>query len=159
VEIINYHTFLERDAKEIQGVASNTRKLLRGGTPGIADAFRETPEMVADRVLRAFGTVKGEVVVFNDEAHHCYQDKLLEHPEDEADKEDEARNRDARVWFRGLLDLKRRAGIKTVYDLSATPYYLKGSGYNEGFIYGCAPRLARWTAARCGRLECRDRDR
>jgi hypothetical protein len=27
----------------------------------------------------------------------------------------------------GLLDLQRKAGIKTVYDLSATPYYLKGS--------------------------------
>lgn len=25
--------------------------------------------------------------------------------------------------------------MKAVYDLSATPYYLKGSGYNEGFIF------------------------
>ena len=32
-------------------------------------------------------------------------------------------------------DLRRKAGIKAVYDLSATPYYLKGSGYNEGFIF------------------------
>jgi type III restriction enzyme len=39
------------------------------------------------------------------------------------------------VWFRGLLDLRRKAGTKVVYDLSATPYYLKGSGYNEGFIF------------------------
>jgi type III restriction enzyme len=31
VEIVNYHAFLPRDAKEIKGVASNTRKLLRGG--------------------------------------------------------------------------------------------------------------------------------
>ena len=135
VEIVNYHTFLPRDAKEIQGVASNTRKLLRGGRPEVADAFRETPDMVAARVLRNFGSGRGEIAVLNDEAHHCYQDKLLEHPDEEADKEDRERNRDARVWFRGLLDLKRKAGIKTVYDLSATPYYLKGSGYNEGFIF------------------------
>ena len=135
VEILNYHTFLPRDSKEIQGVASNTRKLLRGDKPEMADAFQETPDMVAARILRAFGTGKGEVVVLNDEAHHCYQDKLLEHPDDEADKEDKERNRDARVWFRGLLDLRRKAGIKVVYDLSATPYYLKGSGYNEGFIF------------------------
>ena len=73
--------------------------------------------------------------MLNDEAHHCYQDKLLEHPDDDADKEDKERNRDARVWFRGLVDLRRKAGIKAVYDLSATPYYLKGSGYNEGFIF------------------------
>lgn len=135
VEIINYHAFLPRDAKEIQGVASNTRKLLRGGKAQPVDAFQETPDMVAARVLRAFGTSKGEIVVLNDEAHHCYQDKLLEHPDADADKEDAERNRDARVWFRGLLDIRRKAGIKSVYDLSATPYYLKGSGYNEGFIF------------------------
>jgi type III restriction enzyme len=39
------------------------------------------------------------------------------------------------VWLRGLHDLKRKVGIKAVYGLSATPYYLKGSGYNEGFIF------------------------
>jgi len=135
IEIVNYHTFLPRDAKEIHGIASNTRKLLRGGRRELADAFTETPDMVAARVLRAFGSGKGEILVLNDEAHHCYQDRLLEHPEEKADKEDQDRNRDARVWFRGLLDLRRKAGLKAVYDLSATPYYLKGSGYNEGFIF------------------------
>ncbi|HET8661699.1 MAG TPA: hypothetical protein VFM55_22230, partial [Micromonosporaceae bacterium] len=135
VEVVNYHTFLPRDAKEIQGVAANTRKLLRGNRPEVADAFEETPEMVADRVLRAFGSTEGGVVVLNDEAHHCYQDKLLEHPDDEADREDRERNRDARVWFRGLLDIAHKASVKAVYDLSATPYYLKGSGYNEGHIF------------------------
>jgi type III restriction enzyme len=135
VEVVNYHTFLPCDAKEIKGVASNTRKLLRGNKPEIADAFRETPDMVADRILRAFGSTEGGVVVLNDEAHHCYQDKLLEHPDDDADREDLDRNRDARVWFRGLLDITRRATVKAVYDLSATPYYLKGSGYNEGHIF------------------------
>jgi type III restriction enzyme len=134
VHIVNYHAFLPRDAKEIQGVAANTRKLLRGGRPEAADAFRETPELVAARVLRSLGAGTGEIVVFNDEAHHCYQEKLLEQDED-LESEDEERNREARVWFRGLLDLRRKGGIKAIYDLSATPYYLKGSGYNEGFIF------------------------
>ena len=127
VEIVNYHKFLPRDAKEIQGVAANTRKLLRGGKAEVTDAFQETPDMIAARMLRPYGSAKGEIVVFNDEAHHCYQDKLLEHPDDDIDSDDEERNREARVWFRGLLDLNRAAGVKTVYDLSATPYYLKGS--------------------------------
>lgn len=135
IEIVNYHAFLPRDAKEIQGVAATTRKLLRGDTPQAADAFRETPEQVAARILRSFGSGKGELVVLNDEAHHCYQDKLLEHPDEQAEKDDEERNREARVWFRGVSDLRRIAGVKGVYDLSATPYYLKGSGYNEGFIF------------------------
>src|SRR6266536_4302204 len=47
VEIINYHGFLPRDAKEIRGIAANTRKLLRAGKPQNEDAFRETPDMVA----------------------------------------------------------------------------------------------------------------
>jgi len=37
--------------------------------------------MIAARVLRDLGAGKGEIVVLNDEAHHCYQDKLLEHPD------------------------------------------------------------------------------
>lgn len=135
VHIVNYHTFLPRDAKEIQGVSANTRKLLRGRKPQEADAFEETPAMVAARILREFGSSKGEVVVLNDEAHHCYQAKRLDQPDADADKDDKDRNREARVWFRGVLDLRRKAGIKAVYDLSATPYYLKGSGYNEGFIF------------------------
>jgi type III restriction enzyme len=135
IEIVNYHAFLPRDAKEIQGVASNTRKLLRADKPDNADAFRESPEMVAARLLRDFGSGKGEIVVINDEAHHCYQDKASEESGDRAEKEDEERNREARVWFRGLRDLRRKTGVKTVYDLSATPYYLKGTGYGEGFLF------------------------
>jgi type III restriction enzyme len=135
VHVVNYHAFLARDAKEIQGVASNTRKLLRGGRLDVVDAFQETPDMIASRIVRTFGSSKGGIVVMNDEAHHCYQDKLLEHPDEDADSEDQERNREARRWFEGIQHLGRKADLKAVYDLSATPYYLKGSGYNEGFIF------------------------
>ena len=133
IGIVNYHTFLPRDAKEIKGVAANTRKLLRGDNGEGADAFREKPADVAARILRDLSGGKGGIVVLNDEAHHCYQDKL--DPEEKAEKEDKDRNREARVWFRGLEELQKAASIKSVYDLSATPYYLKGTGYSEGFIF------------------------
>ena len=133
IGIVNYHTFLPRDAKEVRGVAKNTRKLLRGGRGEEADAFREGPAEVAARILRDLSAGKGGIVVLNDEAHHCYQDSL--DPEEKAEKEDKERNREARVWFRGLEELQRVAPIKAIYDLSATPYYLKGSGYSEGFIF------------------------
>src|SRR5207249_5829361 len=45
------------------------------------------------------------------------------------------RNQDARVWFWGLQSIQKVVGIKTIYDLSATPFYLRGSGYNEGYIF------------------------
>lgn len=42
------------------------------------DPFVETPDETVARVLRDFmGRGKGEIVVFNDEAHHCYQNKPL----------------------------------------------------------------------------------
>lgn len=132
--IANYHAFLPRTAKEMQGVAANTRKILTYGKK--VDPFVESPDQIVSRVLRQFGG-KGklsEIVVINDEAHHCYQNKPLEHDE-KLDKEEDERNQEARRWFIGLTQIAKKVGIKTVYDLSATPYYLSGSGYNEGFIF------------------------
>ena len=52
------------------------------------DPFKETAEQMVARVLRDLGGAgKGEIVVLNDEAHHCYQDKPLEQPDEDADKE------------------------------------------------------------------------
>ncbi len=56
-------------------------------------------------------------------------------PREKADREDKARNADARVWFKGLQAIAAQGRHQVVYDLSATPFYLKGSGYNEGFIF------------------------
>jgi len=131
--VVNYHGFLPKVAKEVQGVATNTRKLLRGTQSEDDDPFTETPEMIAARIVRSIGSGEGGLVVMNDEAHHCYQSKAV--GSDPADKEAEERNRDARVWLDGLRNLRRRADIKAIYDLSATPYYLQGSGWNEGFIF------------------------
>ncbi len=134
VVITNYHAFLLRDAKEIQGVAANTRKLLNAGKG--YDPFKETPDAMVSRVLRDLsGRGKGEIVVLSDEAHHCYRDKPIDQIDDEVDAEAKQRNEDARVWFRGLQAIRRKVGIKAIFDLSATPFYLKGSGYNEGYIF------------------------
>ncbi len=140
VVITNYHTFLLRDAPEIKGVAANTRKLLNAGKD--ADPFKETDDDMVSRVLQDFsgrgaGKPGGEIVVLNDESHHCYQDKPLDAggAGEKADREDKARNADARVWFRGLKAIARKVGVKQIFDLSATPFYLKGSGYNEGYIF------------------------
>jgi len=143
VVITNYHAFLLRDAKEIQGVAANTRKILTAGKD--VDPFKETNDQMVTRVLRDLAgrggrskTKGGEIIVINDEAHHCYQDKPLEDSSDidsEDKKEAAQRNADARVWFKGLQAIQRKIGVKAIYDLSATPYYLKGSGYNEGYIF------------------------
>lgn len=130
--ITNYHSFLLRDAKEVKGVAANTKKILLAGKTD--DPFTETPDAMVARILRDFAGRKEQIVVFNDEAHHCYQDKPISTVEGPSSlsKED---LETARVWFRGLQAIQRKVGIKTIYDLSATPFYLGGSGYSEGYIF------------------------
>jgi type III restriction enzyme len=132
IAITNFHALQLKDAKEIKGIAKNTRLLLKGDRKD--DPFKETPQAMVSRILRDLGSDKQQIMVLNDEAHHCYADRPLQGGE-KADKEQQAANEQARVWFRGLQAIARHAGIKQVWDLSATPFYLKGSGYNEGYIF------------------------
>lgn len=136
IAIVNYHQFLPRDSKEIKGVASGTRKLLLAGKT--EDPFKETPRAVIARILKQLPG-KGDIVVLNDEAHHCYQPRdmtgdLTDLAGDDK-KDAQAANDDAKVWFRGLIDLRKHASLKTIYDLSATPFYLAGTGWAEGLIF------------------------
>src|SRR5690606_10678962 len=63
----------------------------------------------------------------------CYRER----PGAEAEKDDEAKeNREAaRLWISGIEALKRKTGLRAVYDLSATPFFLRGSGYEEGTLF------------------------
>lgn len=133
VLIMNYHAFIRREKLE---AAALTKKVL-AGPDGDTDKFRETPYEMVRRVLRPLGG-KRKVIVLNDEAHHCYRPRPeSEEGKLEADERLEAkRNTEtARVWISGLESIKRKVGIRTVYDLSATPFFLRGSGYPEGTLF------------------------
>ncbi len=39
------------------------------------------------------------------------------------------------MWLSGLEAVKNKIGVKAIYDLSATPFFLKGSGYPEGTLF------------------------
>jgi type III restriction enzyme len=91
------------------------------------------------RVCRDFAGRKG-IVVINDEAHHCYRRKPDASDDGERLKGDdrvdaEKRNKEARVWISGLEAAQRKVGVKAIYDLSATPFFLKGSGEPEGTLF------------------------
>ncbi|MFI5871307.1 BPTD_3080 family restriction endonuclease [Streptomyces sp. NPDC051445] len=141
VAITNYHAFMLKTTREGQGLASKTKKLLLARSKN--DPFIESPDMMVNRVLRDLGGSKGEIIVFNDEAHHCYQTRgaalegavTLDELKGEEKKQAEEENKHARQWFDGLNHIMRKTGIKTVYDLSATPFYLNGSGYPEGTLF------------------------
>ena len=89
------------------------------------------------RVCRELGTKKN-IIVINDEAHHCYRRK----PDGEEvkltgddRKEAEERDKAARVWISGVEAVKAKIGVKAIYDLSATPFFLRGSGWPEATLF------------------------
>ena len=132
IVVTNFHGFLHR---EKVSMPKSTRELLGAGVRG---AFTETPDQMVRRVCRDLGTKKN-IVVLNDEAHHCYRRKPDDEEEIRLEAEDRAeakqRDEEARVWLSGLEAVASKIGIRTVYDLSATPFFLKGSGYSEGTLF------------------------
>jgi type III restriction enzyme len=134
VVITNFHVFIRRE--KIQA-SSLTKRILAGGEDD--ERFRETPAEMVRRVCRTFGNAKN-IVVLNDEAHHCYAPAPKEAEEEgtlDADERTLARRdlEEARVWLSGVQAVRDKLGVRAVYDLSATPFFLKGSGYAEGTLF------------------------
>jgi type III restriction enzyme len=136
IVITNYHAFRLRERLD---VASGTRRLLRG-RGGKALQTLETDGQMLQRVLPELMGLKN-IFAINDEAHHCYREKPPGESEEEEDlkgddrKEAEENNEAARLWISGLEAVKRRLGLSRVFDLSATPFFLRGSGYAEGTLF------------------------
>ncbi len=125
--ITNFHAL---QLREKVGAGKLTKAILAEGGTG---AFTETPDQMVRRVCRELGNKKN-IVVLNDEAHHCYRRK----PDGEDvkltgddRKEAQKRNEEARVWISGIEAVKAKIGVKVIYDLSATPFFLRGSGYSR----------------------------
>ncbi len=129
--VTNFHAFKQR---EKIAAGKLTKSILSKGN---GSAFTETPDEMVRRVCREFGNKKN-IVVINDEAHHCYRRKSGGEEEilkgDDL-KEAKEREEEARIWISGLEAVKAKIGLKVVYDLSATPFFLRGSGYPEGTLF------------------------
>lgn len=98
-------------------------------------AIEETPETMARRVFKQVAG-RSRVIIINDEAHHCYQERPMEETLTAEERAEAAENnKAARVWLEGLKTLANRTTINAVIDLSATPYFLSGSGYAEGTLF------------------------
>ncbi len=90
----------------------------------------ESPDAFARRVLGELYE-RAPLMVFNDEAHHAYRPAAV--GEDEKLTAAEKADREAAtVWISGLDRINGACGIRFCVDLSATPFYLQGSGYLEG---------------------------
>jgi type III restriction enzyme len=129
--ITNFHAFQFRDTISTNKV---TKSVLGNGQ---SDLFKETGDQMVRRVCRELGNKKN-IIVLNDEAHHCYRRRPDAEPESftvDDRAEVKAREEEARIWISGLEAVKAKIGVKAIYDLSATPFFLKGSGWSEGTLF------------------------
>ena len=138
VKVINFQAFVRRDNLGATGAA---RKLLRVK----AEDGREDPLRAAERVLRELmrGAAYGDVVVINDEAHHCW---LPGENTTRAKRDTEP----AAVWFNAIRALRDGGHLgreaagggqeSAVYDFSATPMWI-------GTTAKTKPRLFEWVVS------------
>jgi type III restriction enzyme len=116
-QITNWHLFQPRDD-------SRSRSVLQRGV--------ESDTAFCRRVLKELGN-KQNILVINDEAHHAYRPAPLpEELREQLSDEEIAEREEATVWVSGLDRINAARGINFCVDFSATPFYIKGSGYPEG---------------------------
>ncbi len=146
IVVTNYHAFQLREKLEASKLTKQI--LVKEGQPS---PFTETPAEMVRRVCAGLDA-RGNVLVINDEAHHCYRSR----PTDEKltgdeRKEAEENEEEAKVWITGLEHVHRHFGrkegtkepqkgrgkqrVSAVLDLSATPFFLRGSGWPEGTLF------------------------
>lgn len=137
IVIANYHAFMLRERMQL---AKGNRQLLQGRAGAELDTL-ETEGQMLKRVMSELMGMKN-IMAFNDEGHHCYRERERPPGENEeatlhGEEEQEAKeNREAaRVWISGLEIAQRKLGLSRIIDLSATPFFLRGSGYAEGTLF------------------------
>ncbi len=133
IVLTNYHAF---KARERVPLSKGGRSLLQGRGPDLNTI--ESESQMLQRVMPELMGLKN-ILVINDEAHHCYREKPGDPAEDNLkgdDKKEAKKNQEAaRLWINGLEAVNRKLGLSKVFDLSATPFFLKGSGYPEGTLF------------------------
>lgn len=133
IVITNYHAFKLRERLEL---SKGNRRLLQG-RGGDELLTLETEGQMLQRVMPELMGMKN-IMVLNDEAHHCYREKPNHNDEKlkgDEKKQAEKNNEAARLWITGLETVARKLGVQLVVDLSATPFFLSGSGYVEGTLF------------------------
>jgi type III restriction enzyme len=72
IVVTNFHAFKRRERTGTRSPSKLTKSILAKDADANDDPFIESPAQMARRVCRELGAKKN-IVVLNDEAHHCYQ--------------------------------------------------------------------------------------
>jgi type III restriction enzyme len=134
IVITNFQALKLRETLEI---SKGGRALLQGRS-GPPIESTETEGQMLQRVMPELMGLKN-ILAINDEAHHCYREKPGDDSDEELkgeEREEAEKNREAaRLWISGLEAVQHKLGLNRIVDLSATPFFLRGSGYAEGTLF------------------------
>jgi type III restriction enzyme len=136
IVITNFQALKLRETLEL---SKGGRALLQGRR-GAPISSKESEGQMLQRVMPELMGMKN-ILAINDEGHHCYRERPEDADDEEKalkgdDKDEAKKNREAaRLWISGLEAVQAKLGLQRVVDLSATPFFLRGSGYAEGTLF------------------------
>jgi type III restriction enzyme len=119
VLVTNWHLF-----------APESEHVEAGRSYTVVNKGAESPQAFARRVLGELSE-RGPILVLNDEAHHAWRPRPAEERPDTSREMKDALD-EATIWIEGLDRLNQAVGVRACIDLSATPFYIQGSGQIEG---------------------------
>lgn len=123
VTILNFQKFQRQNDLYVNGrgdaAPAAVRRVLRK-TPD--PRWEESDEAMLARLLPNHRS-NDPLIVINDEAHHCY--RMTETSVGKAAKEVKDEEGRAALWFSALKALHAQKRLAQVFDLSATPMYLR----------------------------------
>ena len=120
VLVTNWHLFLP-ESEHAEG----------GQSYQVVNKGAEGPDAFSRRVLGDLYD-RAPVMVLNDEGHHAWRPNYSAEKATSSAEIQRSELETATVWVEGLDKINKAAGIRFCVDLSATPFYLQGSGYIEG---------------------------
>lgn len=154
VMIANWHRLAKKETSSVNGTSAKvvktgeaTEVIKNAGkkNESVEVKYFESDRAWFKRIRQELGSGKGrspQWMVFNDEAHHAYRrgdgEKIVDLEDDSSLKKKNAK--EATIWIEGLDRINklaggRKRGIGRCIDLSATPFYIQGSGNEVGKPY------------------------
>ena len=124
VTVKNFQAFQRRSELAIKGAgdvpSGVAKRLLKPHGAPDPESWTEDADKMIARLLPDHKEARN-IIVLNDEAHHCYKPG----PTAGAGQEDATYEEQAALWFNILRSLKQQGRLGKVFDLSATPMYLR----------------------------------
>jgi len=129
VLVTNWHLFLP-ESEHAEG-GQSYRVVNKGQERPDAFSRRVLGDLYSRALPRTSNRQGAGLLVFNDEGHHAWRPASGEggYVPEEVDRSE---LEEATVWIDGLDKLNQVVGVRCCIDLSATPFYIGGSGHVEG---------------------------